>query len=545
MIFITIIFVAVGATRKFLPMKKEYNLLLKSIIRLCFALFSIILVLLISRCSEDNNKADLILTNGKIITIDQHFSIAEAVAIRNDKIIAVGSAPDIEKLADFSTKIIDLKSKTVIPGLIEAHAHPEGASRSELIEEIPDVHEMNELLSWIKDNTQKKKKGEWIIHPKFFPTRLNEMRFPTLKELDASAPDDPVFLNGSYGGMINSAAMKISNINKNTNEKGIYKDANTGKPTGKIAASAFRLLNIKESSQLTYDARVDALEEMTKRYNSVGITSLCSGSGDKKNIQMYQDMKNQNRLTLRIFQNIRLQIATDASAEEIRQKLLDLGDPSGSGDEWVRVGALKISIDGGILTGTAYLREPWGKKAKEVYGITDDTYRGVLKISKEELITIAKVANEIGWKFTAHCTGGGGVDLMLDAFEEVNKIRPIKDRRFSIIHGNFYTPEAIERMNKLGVYADMQPAWFHEDADAMNYVLGERRIKTFHPYKSLFNAGVIVNGGSDHMVKFDSYSSINPYNPFLAMWSVITRETERGSIIVPEEAITREQALKM
>ena len=100
-------------------------------------------------------------------------------------------------------------------------------------------------------------------------------------------------------------------------------------------------------------------------------------------------------------------------------------------------------------------------------------------------------------------------------------------------------------MKTLGVYADMQPAWFYKDADAMNYVLGEERIKTFHPYNSLFKSGVMVNGGSDHMVKFDSYSSINPYNPFLAMWSVITRETENGSHIVQSEAITREQALKM
>jgi predicted amidohydrolase YtcJ len=121
----------------------------------------------------------------------------------------------------------------------------------------------------------------------------------------------------------------------------------------------------------------------------------------------------------------------------------------------------------------------------------------------------------------------------------------LKSKRFSIIHGNFYTSEAISKMGKLGVYADMQPAWFYKDADAMKYMLGERRIKVFHPYKSLFSAGVMVNGGSDHMVKYDSYTAINPYNPFLAMWSTITRQTERGSTIVPEEAITREQALKM
>ena len=122
---------------------------------------------------------------------------------------------------------------------------------------------------------------------------------------------------------------------------------------------------------------------------------------------------------------------------------------------------------------------------------------------------------------------------------------PKTEQRFSIIHGNFFTPESIEKMHRLGVYADMQPAWFYKDADAMDYLLGDKRIQTFHPYKSMFEASVIVNGGSDHMVKFDSYTSINPYNPFLAMWSVITRKTERGSVIVPDEAISREQALSM
>jgi predicted amidohydrolase YtcJ len=98
-------------------------------------------------------------------------------------------------------------------------------------------------------------------------------------------------------------------------------------------------------------------------------------------------------------------------------------------------------------------------------------------------------------------------------------------------------------MKELGVYADMQPAWFYKDADAMKYILGEKRIETFHPYGSLSNAGVIVNGGSDHMVKLDANESINPYNPFLAMWTMITRTTERGSIIMPSEAVSRKQAL--
>jgi predicted amidohydrolase YtcJ len=137
------------------------------------------------------------------------------------------------------------------------------------------------------------------------------------------------------------------------------------------------------------------------------------------------------------------------------------------------------------------------------------------------------------------------VDLLLEVYEQVDKVKSIKDRRFSIIHGNFFTDRAIERMSVLGVYADMQPAWFYKDADAMKKILGDERIETFHPYRSMMDAGVVVNGGSDHMVKWDADASINPYNPFLAMWTIITRTTERNTVIVPAEAITREEALRM
>ncbi|MBN2410214.1 amidohydrolase [candidate division KSB1 bacterium] len=500
---------------------------------------------LISKVFGVDLNPDIIMYNGRILTVDESFSIAGAVAIKNDRILAVGSNADIITLAGNSTIKMDLHGKTVIPGLIDAHLHPEDASLSELVEEIPDVHNRKELLSWIKTQAAVKKKDEWIIHPKFFPTRLQEMTWPQLKELDAAAPDNPVFLNGSYGGMINTAAMRISDITVETKHPGIFKNPDTGQPTGLINASAFSLLKINKSAQYTYEQRLDAMEKMIARYNSVGITGICSGAGNPENMRMYFDLKKSKRLTARILQNIILPLDIDSSAEEIEEKLKSLGYCTGFGDEWVRVGALKVWIDGGILTGTAYLREPWGEKGKEIYGIDDTSYRGVLLISKKALITIGSVANKLGWKFTAHCTGGGGVDLMLDAFEEVNRIRPIRDRRFSIIHGNFFTPESIERMKKLGVYADMQPAWFYKDADAMSYVLGEKRIRTFHPYKSLFDAGVIINCGSDHMVKFDSYAAINPYNPFLAMWSIITRKTEMGSVIIPGEAITRERALKM
>ena len=495
-------------------------------------------------CSTQN-PADMILINGKIITVDQNFTITDAVAISSDIIVATGTSKKINRLADSHTKIIDLQGKTVIPGLIESHAHPEQASVSELEDEIPDVHTIKQILTWIKGQADKKAKGEWIVHPKLFFTRLNELRQPSLSELDSVAPFHPVFLNGSFGGMINSAAMKASGIPDKTINEGILKDEETGQATGFIRESAFKLLKIPAKKPLSFQEREDALRIMLKRYNRYGITSVFSASGDFETVRMYQEMLKKDLLTTRIYQNILIRPERGIKKEVLTERLNSFNEKTGDGDKWVKIGSLKIFLDGGILTGTAYLSEPWGEKAQKIFGIEDPKYKGIINYSREDLVTIITVANEFDWSFTAHATGGGSVDLLLDVFNEVNSLKSITKKRFSIIHGNFYTDNAKRLMKELGVYANMQPAWFYKDADAMEIILGKDRIKTFHPYKSMLEEGIMINGGSDHMVKWDANDGINPYNPFLAMWTIVTRITERGSVIVPSEAITREQALKM
>jgi len=488
---------------------------------------------------------DMILFNGKIITADKDFNIYEAVAVENDRVVAVGSSSEIRKLTRNGTKSIDLQGRVVIPGLIDAHLHPESASLSEIENEIPDLHSVVDLLDWIKTQAAIKEDGEWIIHPKLFFTRLDELRQPTLNELDRVAPDNPVFLNGSFGGMINTAAIKISGLTQRSTHPGIIHDKRTGEITGFIRASAFGLLKLPVQKQLSYDERLNALEAMLERYNRFGITGLTSGNGRFSSYKMYRELHDKGRLTARIYQNILISPDAGNSLKMILDTLASGKYATGYGDEWVRIGALKIFLDGGILTGTAWLREPWGSKAANIFGIEDPAYRGVINYTREDVLSAAMAAAENGWKFTAHSTGGGGVDILLDAYAEVNKKYPLKDRRFSIIHGNFFPPDAISKMKELGVYADMQAAWFYKDADAMKLILGDERIISFHPYKSLLNSGVMVNGGSDHMVKWDANTSVNPYNPFLAIWTMVTRTTEKGSIILPEEAITREDALKM
>lgn len=509
-----------------------------------FSAFLFAWLAIITGCSTDSRRADTILYHGKILTVDSAFTIAEAVAVKDGEILGVGSDEEILDLRGDLTEMIDLDGRTVIPGLIEGHAHPIAASQSELADSIPVVKTIAELLQWIRQQAGLKQEGEWIIHPKFFITRLDDMRQISLAELDSVAPDNPVFLNGSYGGMVNTKALIISDMMR-SDAPGILKDERSGKPNGLIRRSAFKLLAIPPPAELSRQQKANALRQLLSLYNSVGFTSVCSGGGTVEDLNAFDELRRDDRLTVRIFHNVRVPLDLSQSREQLAGKLTSLGLKTGDGNEWVKVGAFKIVLDGGMLTGTAFLHEPWGENAKDLYGITDPSYRGELMYTKEELIRIISAAAQTGWKFTAHVTGGAGVDTLLAAYEAVHKEIPIDSRRFSIIHGNFFTDSAIHKMSRMGVYADVQPAWFYKDTDLLSKVLGHERLKTFHPYRSLIEGGVTVNAGSDHMVKLDPNLSINPYNPFIAMWSAVTRKTDKGTVFNPEQAISREEVLKI
>ncbi|MFC1607660.1 amidohydrolase [Candidatus Latescibacterota bacterium] len=495
--------------------------------------------------SNGSSVPDIIIHNGKIVTVDRSFSIVEALSIRNGRILATGSSADILATSDRQTRMINLDGNTVVPGLIDAHAHPESASLREIEKALPNPRSVDDCLVWIRDTARELPDGEWITHPKLFLTRLRDLRSPSLAELDAVAPHNPVFLSASYGGVINTAAMRASEISESTTHKGLLRDTSSGKLNGKLINTAFSLLKLPKRKSFTESERIDALGNMLRRYNSVGFTGVTSGSGSPEIVNQYQSLRDNGHLTARVYKNISARISLQGtSLDSIRESVADFSLKTGDGDEWLRIGALKSSIDGGILTGTAFMREPWGEKAAGIFGITDPGYRGNVRVTADDYANFVRAGTEAGWKMTAHCTGGGGVDLMLDGYEQVQRERDIRPRRNSIIHGNFYTPEAISRAGRLGVIADMQAAWFYKDADAMQTVLGGERIRRFHPYRSLLEAGVVVSAGSDHMVIFDEKVSINPYSPWLAMYSMVTRTTERGTVIVPEEAITREQALR-
>ncbi|HEX5102660.1 MAG TPA: amidohydrolase family protein, partial [Pirellulaceae bacterium] len=190
-----------------------------------------------------------------------------------------------------------------------------------------------------------------------------------------------------------------------------------------------------------------------------------------------------------------------------------------------------------------YMRQPWG--LSDIYLIRDPEYHGVLKIDPERLNSVVRTAVESGLQFTAHSVGDGAVHTLLDAYEETNKTIPVRPTRPCITHCNFMSREAIDQMARLGVVADIQPAWLYLDARTLSAQFGNDRLRYFQPLKSIFERQVIAGGGSDHMQKIGSLRSINPYNPFLGMWVTITRQARwfEGQLH-PEEALSREQAIR-
>jgi predicted amidohydrolase YtcJ len=494
--------------------------------------------------------ADLIVRNAKVVTVDAKFSLAEAVAVRGDRILAVGADAAVMKYGGATTKVIDAQGKTVLPGLYDSHTHPNGAATSELVETLPNLKSLQDVFDYIKAKTKELPEGDWIVLRFAFPTRLKEARFPTKAELDAAAPKHPVLYHAGPAGMVNSMALKVSKITKDTPSPAngaIVKDPKTGEPTGMIRNAYGALKGVPSGTKgLTHKAHLEALKKLFHLYNSYGITSIADRNGSRGDLDRYHELLKNKELTLRI--NVARGFSPYGSAAEIEKRFQDLpgkdglGGPTGKGGVWIRIGPIKFFLDGGMLNGTAYMREPW--PPGETYQVVESDYRGLLFVKPDQVKTLALEAAKAGWQVTAHTAGEAAMDVLLDAYDFVDRQIPIKDKRFCITHANFPSKHNLERCKAMGVCADVQPAWLYKDGATLAKVLGPKRIKWFQPYKSWLEY-TVIGGGSDHMIKLDPNDSTNPWNPWLGIYEAVTRKTEKGIVLNPEECLSREQAVRL
>ncbi|MEI8379183.1 MAG: amidohydrolase [Planctomycetota bacterium] len=491
---------------------------------------------------------DLIVHNGKIATVDDKFTLAEAIAVRGERIVAVGKNAELLKLAGPATRLLDVGGKTVIPGLCDSHVHATGAALYEYDHPIPEMDTVADVLKYIAGRAETLADGDWIVVRQVFITRLRDQRYPTRKELDTVAPKNPVMFSTGPDCVCNSLALELSGIDRDfkiTDGKSgqIEKDPATGELTG-ILRNASRFVKAKSNEKsASHEDRMQRLKQLFSDYNAVGLTSIADRAAGDDGVKAYSQLKERGELSCRVF--LSYGVNGSGSRKEVEAGIQKAADhPLHKYDNRLWLRGIKVFLDGGMLTGSAYMRQPWGKS--DIYSITDPDYRGIRFIPQEDLVHMAKFALERELQFTAHSVGDAAVHALIEAYAEVNKTLPVRPCRPCITHCNFMSLEAIQQMQQLGIVADLQPAWLWLDGATLRKQFGDERLAYFQPYRSIFEHGVIVGGGSDHMQKIGSLRSVNPYNPFLAIWITLARQPRRADQpLHAEQAITREQALRL
>ncbi len=489
-----------------------------------------------------------IFRNGRILTVDSRFSEAASFAVRGERIVAVGDSEVAAVIGNTDGgRTVDLKGRMVLPGLMDSHVHPLGAATFEADHPVPDIVNIADLLKYIRTRAGAISEGELISISQIFITRLEEQRYPTRAELDSAAPRHPVRFSTGPDSMLNSMAMQMAGIHRDfklpEGHPGLVERDAQGEPTGLLRSVTVSLPMPQPLKTLSAEAARSMLQALFADYNSVGLTTVADRGANAGALEHYTALRDEGRLSVRLRLSHTFGIGgqwrtTERAIDDIVQH------PLRKPDLWLQIVGTKVWLDGGMLTGSALMQDPWGVSA--IYGITDPEYRGTLKISREDLLKMVRKVAGAGLQFTAHSVGDGAVSLMLGVYEELASEMPIGKTRPCLTHSNFMAPESIEKAARVGAVADIQPIWFYLDGKTLLRHFGDARLSRFQPLRTLVRAGVSFGGGSDHMQKIGSLRSINPYNPWLGMWTAVTRRS-RGleASLHPEEALTRQEAIRM
>ena len=486
--------------------------------------------------------ADLVLLDGRIFTVDRQFSTASALAVRGGRFVAVGSNDEIRRHIGAGTRVIQGRGRTIVPGIIDTHVHSLDVAAAEVVQPFRNLSSVPEVQDWIRKEAARRPRDTWIWTPRTYPTRLREHRFPTRSELDAATTTHPVVVDCAYAFSLNSAALAAAGITRDTPAPpggAIVKDA-SGEPTGVLRNAGSLLARF---GYKTGAPPLDALEQVHRQYLAAGITSIIERGATVEGYHTFKALHAARRLLVRSTVTIRVPNAGDSTAVE---RFIDgLPVAFNEGDEWLKAGPLKLVADGGILIGTSFMRTPYGSGARELYALDNPEDRGFLTITPEQIRNAVAIIHRRGWQVVVHVTGDAGVDTVLDAIEAAQNEHPASDRRHTLIHAYFVHPEVAARAARLGVLVDTQPAWYYKDADALATGLGRSRLARFIGLQTWRKAGVAVAINTDHMLGLDRNEALNPFNPFLTIYTATTRKTESDQVVSGDEAVSREEALRM
>ena len=487
--------------------------------------------------------ADLVVVNAKVVTVDPEWRIASGFAVRGGRFSLIGSTSEVRRAIGPDTRVVDAGGRTIVPGLIDTHVHALDVAATEAAQPFVNLTSVADIQSWLRTRVAGAAPGTWIWTPRVFPTRLRERRFPTRQELDAASPTQPVVVDGAYAFVLNTAALGAAAITGATPDPrgGAIVRGTDGQPTGLLRNVGALLDRFRPAASNAVP--LDGLEAVHRRYLASGITSVTERGATLDGYRTYEALHRAGRLHLRAGVTIRIPPSAYQSGVEAFVRGLPLR--FNEGDDWLKVGPLKIVADGGILIGTSYMREPFGSGARQLYAVDDLSYRGFLTLTREQIAAAFAAGHRLGWQMVAHVTGDAGVDVVLDAIEAAQKAAPAPDRRHTLIHAYFTHAETARRAARLGVLVDTQPAWYFKDADALAGALGADRVAHFIGLRSWRDAGATVAINTDHMFGLDANEAMNPFNPFLTMATAVTRQTESGQRVSAGEAVSREDALRM
>ena len=489
------------------------------------ALFLLFLFFPRTPAASLGDHADTILVNGKFITVDPHDAIAEAVAIRDGKILAVGAKEDVMRHAASSTQIIDLRGRTATPGLIDAHLHFAEVGPFYAID-LSHVRNIADVLKSVRDRAAKAKPGEWIQGHGWDEGKLAEHRYIYASDLDQAAPQNPVWLVHTTGhyGVANSTALKLAHISAETRnpEAGIIDRDAKNQPTGVLKEEPAMQLVTSLIPPYSREQMRDGYLKMMADLNREGMTAIKDPGITGENWDIYRELRDRNKFTIRLFA-LWLGSTKLDQTRQVLARILTLPKPrSAQADDLLISGGVKLFMDGSGGARTAWVYDDWNKNSTG----TDVGNRGYPATDPEIYRQQVHMIHDAGIHVSTHAVGDRAIDWVVDTYAQVLKDKPTSGLRHGIIHGNIPTDHAIATMAALekqfdAGYPEAQAEfmWWIGDTYAANFGPARSlRLMPFHTYRA---RGIPWAGGSDYYV--------TPYPARYGIWTTVVRRTLNGT----------------
>lgn len=489
---------------------------------------------------------DLILHNAAIYTLADRQPTAQAIAIKAGRVLILGADAEVLPLANAATRVYDLGGRTVLPGIFDSHNHllQVGVKLTRI--RLDECRSPEEMMELVRARAAITPPGTWIVGEGWnegnFTDAARPGRLPTRWDIDPATDQHPVILMRFFNtDVVNSVALRLAGITAATpNPPGgeIGRDA-SGATNGLLRAAA-KLFVRALLPQPTLAELKAAIRLGCQEMNRYGITSVLDPGLYPYELAAYQAVVREGRVAQRegradVPISVRLNLMPswhgfreEETAAELEARARGLGVASGLGDAWLRLGGLKMAIDGGTSSHTALMYEPFEGET---------TVGGFNRLDPQTLRRHFRTAQELGWDVGIHTCGDRAMDMVVDAFADVARGTPRSDARHSVIHAYFPSDRALAQMAEHRIAAVIQPTFLYWEGDLIFRDVGERRAANYKPARKYLDAGVVLCATSDIP------STVSP-DPFAGLYALVTRKNNLGHFVAADQAISRAEALR-